>query len=280
MKKTSKPQTGRAQVRPHGFWQSWRRPFVVALLLSPILIDAIYLATLWPDWRALASGQIPKSRFIREYEQRVQLDRKLPRLRWRPVALEQIPESVQKAALAGEDSLFYQHHGFDWQSVWDAVQINAARGRLAFGASTISQQTVKNMYLTRERSWLRKWHELVLTWAMERHLSKRRILSLYLNVAEFGAGIYGVEAAARAYFGKPASDLSVDQAAALAATLPRPSRDNPSTQTRTFVRYKQHLRGLLAARGFADAPEVNADGADAGRADIGNVKAPDAAATN
>jgi monofunctional biosynthetic peptidoglycan transglycosylase len=114
-----------------------------------------------------------------------------------------------------------------------------------FGASTISQQTVKNLFLTPSRNPLRKWHELILTWGMERQLSKRRILDIYLNVAQFGRGVYGVQAASQAYWGVNADQLSPAQAAELVATLPSPVKNNPSTRTRYFERRSKKLLALL-----------------------------------
>src|SRR5258706_1785792 len=113
---------------------------------------------------------------------------------------------------------------------------NLAEGRMVVGASTISQQTVKNLYLNSARNPLRKWHELVLTWGLERNVSKRRILELYLNIAEFGPGVYGVQAAAQTYFGTSAAALTIEQAAKLVASLPAPERHNPATHTSYFDR--------------------------------------------
>ena len=115
-----------------------------------------------------------------------------------------------------------------------AMEYNLSEKRFVYGGSTISQQTVKNIFLSSSKNPLRKWHELVLTIGMERNLTKKRILELYLNVAEFGRGIYGVDAAARHYWGIPASKLSARQAIQLAATLPAPVNHNPVTKTDFF----------------------------------------------
>lgn len=200
------------------------------------LLDALYLAVIWPDWEALASGPVPKSSFIQRYEAQRDEDRKLPPLRWQPVALQRIAPIMGKAAVVAEDSRFYEHEGIDTEAIQEAMEKNLEKGRVVYGASTISQQTVKNMFLSGSRDLLRKWHELVLTWAMERNLSKSRILEIYLNVAEFGPGIYGVEAASRAYWGISASELTHEQAVQLAACLPSPKKHNPKTNTRSFRR--------------------------------------------
>ena len=122
------------------------------------------------------------------------------------------------------------------------MEYNLSRKKLVYGASTISQQTVKNIFLSPSRNPLRKWHELVLTIGMERNLSKERILEQYLNVAEFGRGLYGVDAAARYYWGIPASALTSSQAVELAAPLPSPTRNNPKTRTRSFQNRVKKIR--------------------------------------
>jgi monofunctional biosynthetic peptidoglycan transglycosylase len=116
------------------------------------------------------------------------------------------------------------HEGFDWQAISKAIEKNERKGRVVSGASTISQQLAKNLFLSGERSWLRKGQEAVITWMLESALSKRRILELYLNYAEWGEGVFGAEAAARYHFGTNAAALSAPQAAFLAAILPSPRR--------------------------------------------------------
>ncbi|MCH7835009.1 MAG: monofunctional biosynthetic peptidoglycan transglycosylase, partial [Proteobacteria bacterium] len=146
------------------------------------------------------------------------------------------------ALIVAEDARFYSHSGVDIDALKSAMEYNLSEKRLVLGASTISQQTVKNLFLNPSRNPLRKWHELVLTIGMERALSKKRILEIYLNVAEFGRGIYGVDAAARFYWGKRAAQLSARQCIELAATLPSPVNHNPATRTRTFRNRVKKIR--------------------------------------
>jgi monofunctional glycosyltransferase len=222
------------------------------IFLIAVIVDLFYLTVTWPDWKTLATGPVPKSNFIEEYENRRAQGESLPRLRWWPVAFAGIPKTMIRAVILAEDARFYEHSGFDLIAFKEAMSYNLAEGRVALGASTISQQTVKNLFLTASRDPLRKWHELVLTWGMESNLEKRRIMELYLNIAEFGTGIYGVQAASQAYFGAPVSRLSVEQAAALAATLPSPEHNNPATRTRAFERRADKiLRRLLRYPGEA-----------------------------
>lgn len=210
--------------------------------------DAAYLAWLWPDWEQLASGPVPQSSFIRTYQQRRESDRRLPPLRWQAVSLARMAPEMRRAVIVAEDSRFYSHEGVDFEAMREAIEYNWEQGKVSYGASTLSQQTVKNLFLSPSRNPLRKWHELVLTWAMENRLKKRRILELYLNIAEFGPGIYGVEAAANAYWHIPAAALNLEQAVELAATLPSPSLHNPARRTVQFLqRRAKILRHLSAA---------------------------------
>ena len=219
--------------------------WTLRLVLIAVVADLFYLTIAWPDWKALATGPVPKSNFIQAYESRRREERGLPRLSWTPVPLASIPKTLIRAVILAEDARFYEHSGFDLIAFKEAMSYNLAEGRLALGASTISQQTVKNIFLTASRDPLRKWHELVLTWGMERNLTKKRILDLYLNIAEFGTGIYGVQAASLAYFGVPVSQITVEQAAALAATLPSPDKNNPGTHTSAFRRREHKILDRL-----------------------------------
>lgn len=146
------------------------------------------------------------------------------------IPLSHISLDFQHAVIAAEDGRFYQHHGFDWAQVRIAVEEDLEGGR-ARGASTITQQLVKNLFLTTSRSFLRKGVEFTLVPPAERILGKRRILELYLNVIEWGPGVYGAEAAAEYYYGIPAARVNREQAARLAAILPAPLRRKPARMT-------------------------------------------------
>jgi monofunctional glycosyltransferase len=180
---------------------------------------------------------------------------------YRPTALQDIAPALRRAVIIGEDSRFWTHPGIDVVEIRDALGIRPGagfgetvrdlwRGRDRFrGASTITQQLAKNLYLSPSRNPLRKVKEAVTAFRLEVALSKERILELYLNVAEWGPGIWGVDAASRRYFGVDPAGLSEWQAAALAATLPFPRSSNPAHQPdRMYAR--QHL--ILARMGGAD----------------------------
>ncbi len=141
---------------------------------------------------------------------------------WIPYA--GISVHLKRAVVVAEDAKFLDHEGFDWEAIQEALAKNQRKGKVVAGASTISQQLAKNLFLSGERSWLRKGQEAIITWMIERTMSKRRILELYLNVAEWGDGVFGAEAAARHHFGVPASALNAEQGAWLAAILPSPRK--------------------------------------------------------
>ena len=226
--------------------------WLLTLFVCCAVGDGLYLAWLWPSWGALKTGPVPQSQFITDYEARQRADKSLPKLKWYPVAASDLPLKLQHAVIVAEDGSFYRHHGVDLSAIAEAVDYNLARGKLSVGASTISQQTVKNLFLSGARTPLRKWHELVLTWAMERNLTKNRILTLYLNIAQLGEGVFGAEAAARVYFNGHAESLTLDQCVSLAASLPSPKHHNPATSTDFFVKRKQKIYEFLKERGWID----------------------------
>jgi monofunctional biosynthetic peptidoglycan transglycosylase len=143
------------------------------------------------------------------------------------VSMDEINLNMPLAAVAAEDQRFFEHHGFDFEAIEKAMAYNERKkGKRVRGASTISQQVAKNVFLWQGRSWLRKGLEVYFTGMVELLWPKRRILEVYLNVAEMGEGIFGVEAASQAYFGQPAARLNARQAALIAAILPSPKRYN------------------------------------------------------
>jgi len=169
-------------------------------------------------------------------------------LRHKWVPYERISIHLKRAIIAAEDARFVEHQGFDVEGIRSAVEKNLKKGKLVAGGSTISQQLAKNLFLSGERSFLRKGQEAVLTLMIETTWSKRRILEVYLNVIEWGDGIYGAEAAARRYYGISAARLSPYQAAQLAAMVPSPRRyeryrGGPHYQRRAAAirRYMSHV---------------------------------------
>ncbi len=164
-------------------------------------------------------------------------------MEWRPLA--QISPHLVRAAMAGEDAKFCQHHGFDWAAIDEAWRrYESGRGKLR-GASTISMQTAKNVFLWPGRDWIRKGAEAYFTVLIEFLWGKHRIIEMYLNVVELGPGIYGAEAASRTYFHKPAATLTEAEAARLAAILPDPLKWSPAHPDRTVLGRAAFIRANM-----------------------------------
>ena len=167
------------------------------------------------------------------------------RQRWIPLA--RIPRHVVNAVVLAEDGTFWEHGGFDWYEFQQSLKKNWEKKRAVRGASTITQQLAKNLYLSTSKDPIRKLKEWVITLLLEHYLEKNRILEMYLNVIEWGRGVFGIEAAAQAYFGCPASSLSYDQALRLAAVIPSPLKHKPTDNSRwvMFRRYvvQQRMQG-------------------------------------
>jgi monofunctional biosynthetic peptidoglycan transglycosylase len=201
-------------------------------ILWASLPDVSGLTTGWPRTTAYMELRIREAR-----EAGRSLD-----LRYRPVSLERIPDHLQHAVRMGEDVGFYGHDGVDWAELRIALAEAWSEQRPPRGASTITQQLARNLYLSPSRTPWRKLRELFVARRLERELSKRRILELYLNVIELGDGIFGVDAAARRYFGVPVWQLTPARSLQIAATIPSPRTHNPATDTRRF-RWRVDLIG-------------------------------------
>jgi monofunctional biosynthetic peptidoglycan transglycosylase len=191
---------------------------VGALVLAVLLVQGWYLG-----WVLYWNAYSPTSTSFME-RRLDELRAKNPKaaLKHQWVGYERISANLKRAVVTAEDAKFLDHEGFDWEGIQRAIEKNQRRGKPVSGGSTISQQLAKNLFLSGERSLVRKGQEAVITLMLETVMSKRRILELYLNVAEWGEGVFGAEAAARHHFGVSAASLSPEQSARLAAMLPRP----------------------------------------------------------
>jgi monofunctional biosynthetic peptidoglycan transglycosylase len=177
-------------------------------------------------------------------------DRFQPRWVWTP--LHRIGAPLQNAVIAAEDSTFYRHRGVEWGLTRAAFLESWTTGRRDRGASTLTQQVARNLYLSPEKTYLRKAREIVLAQRLEQALTKERLLEIYLNIAEWGDGIFGAEAAARAYYGKSAADLTWDEAIAMTAVLPSPRRHRPTDTGRWVASRKAWvLQRLVTTRRYA-----------------------------
>ena len=166
------------------------------------------------------------------------------------VGFSRISPFVIKAVIIAEDDKFWHHEGFDFEAMQKALDKDLKKGRLRYGGSTITQQLAKNLYLTPSKNPVRKLKEALLTWRIERTLSKRRILELYLNVAEWGEGLFGIEAASRHYFNKPAADIGPMEAARLVAALPNPRRFVPTGSSRYIESRSEQIYQIMVKRGI------------------------------
>ena len=190
------------------------------------LVIAFVLAQVWFYAHIVYWTRYPPSTtaFMQRSLETLQAKDPQAQLEHKWVPYERISIHLKRAVVAAEDARFLDHEGFDWAAIQKAIEKNEKKGRVVAGASTISQQLAKNLFLSGERSWLRKGQEAIITWMLEDTLSKQRILELYLNVAEWGDGVFGAEAAARHHFGVGAATLNAEQAAWLAVVLPSPRR--------------------------------------------------------
>ena len=222
----------------------WIR-YAVSAFVSVVLTVCLFVVLTWPDVNSLSDANPETTAFIEQARSRS------TDVEWRWVSADAISIDLKKAVLVAEDLSFFNHTGFDTHEIRIAAR-EAIQGKRVRGASTITQQLAKNLWLSPSRSPDRKLREIALTRQLERHLSKRRILELYLNVVEFGPGIYGAEAASRHYYGIPASDLDAEQAARLAASLPRPSKWHPGVESRGYEGSVLRILNLMEDCGWLE----------------------------
>ena len=191
--------------------------FVVPAL-AVIVIQLYFFAQIW--W--WVDHNPSSTSFMRHQESVLQDKNPQAKIQYRWVPYERISNNLKRAIIASEDSHFSDHQGVDWEALQKAYEKNNRKGKVVSGGSTITQQLAKNLFLSGDRSYLRKAQEFIITYMLEFWMDKERIFELYLNVVEWGVGIFGAEAAAQHYYGVPASALGASQAAKLAVMLPKP----------------------------------------------------------
>ena len=200
---------------------------LLTALIGLVLVQFWFFLHIWywvdhnPASTAFMDARLER---LREKSPHVKLE-----YQWTPYA--RISVNLKRAIVAAEDAKFLDHEGFDWEGIQKAYERNRQKGKVVAGGSTISQQLAKNLFLSGERTWWRKAQEAAITVMLETVMTKRRILEIYLNVIEWGNGVFGAEAAAQYHFGIPAGELSAAQAAQLAAMVPSPRRYKPGTET-------------------------------------------------
>jgi monofunctional biosynthetic peptidoglycan transglycosylase len=205
-----------------------------------------YVYVMLPDVRVLAKANPGRTAFMELREDQAKSDGKKLRHVQRWVPYSRISQNLKRAVLVAEDDAFWDHEGVDMVQIRRSIEVNLQRGAAVRGASTLTQQLAKNLYLSPSRDPLRKLRELIIARRLEAELSKARIFEIYLNVIEWGDGIWGVEAAARTYFGVPASALSASQAALLAGAIVNPRVLNPARPTPRLLSRQRMLLGRMS----------------------------------
>jgi len=218
--------------------------------LGAAAVGFAYLAYAYltlPDVRPLATSNPSTTAFMELRAREARAQGKRPRRIQHWVSYSRISPSLKRAVLVAEDDAFWQHEGIDFVQLQESIEVNWARGRLLRGGSTITQQLAKNLYLSPSKNPIRKLRELIIARRLEAELKKSRILELYLNVIEWGDGIWGAEAAARAYFQASASALDPDESALLAGAIVNPRLLNPSRPPARLIRRQQLILRRMGA---------------------------------
>ncbi|MEO8358646.1 MAG: monofunctional biosynthetic peptidoglycan transglycosylase [Vicinamibacteria bacterium] len=200
--------------------------------------------------RDLAKNVPSDTSVMRQRDREAQDAGRKPRRLQKTVPLRSISKNLIQAVLSAEDPNFFGHEGIDWDAVKESIETNIEKGRYARGGSTITQQLAKNLFFTTYKSLIRKGREAIVATWMEQDLPKKRIIEIYLNVIEWGDGVYGCEAAARRYYGVSCASLDVDQAAGLAAMIPSPRRINPRTNPSLHARATRRVLRQMRWAGY------------------------------
>jgi monofunctional biosynthetic peptidoglycan transglycosylase len=225
----------------------WTWHAILLALIALVLVQFWFLAHIW-YW---ADHNPQSTAFMRARLEIIHEDEPGYKLSYHWVPYNRISSHLKRAVVAAEDDRFMDHTGFDWEAIQKAYEKNIREGEIVAGASTIPQQLAKNLFLSGSRTWWRKAQEAVITAMLETVLTKRRILEIYLNIAEWGDGVYGADAAAQYHFGVPAAALTPAQAARLAVMLPSPRSYPPGRDT---VYLQQRTATILARMKYARIP--------------------------
>jgi monofunctional biosynthetic peptidoglycan transglycosylase len=230
-----------------GFIRFIKVIFILAIIVAVGFVGFYFV---YPDVSKLKKINPKKTSFMEYREDQWQAKGKKLTIQKRWVSLPHISPYLVKAIIIAEDDKFWSHHGFDTDAIQKALEKNIEKGKFKFGGSTISQQLVKNLYLTPAKNPVRKMKEAIITWRVEQTISKRRILELYLNVVEWGNGIFGAEMASQHYFGKSAALLTAEEAAKLAVILPNPIRFKVDGTSKYTERRAKIIYNIMVKRGI------------------------------
>ena len=221
------------------------RGLIAVAAVAFAVVAYVYLTL--PDVRVLATTDPTTTAFMQLRQAEAEREGRKLRHRQQWVRYSRISKNLQRAVLVAEDSRFFEHEGVDLEEIKKSIEINMERGGAIRGASTITQQLAKNLYLSPSRDPIRKLRELIIARRMEAALSKARILEIYLNVIEWGDGIWGAEAAARSYFGTSAAGLSAEQAALLAGAIINPRVYSPAHPNARLLRRQRIILSRMGA---------------------------------
>lgn len=241
------------------------RPLRLLLAAAALCAASAAAWVLWlPDVRPLKRSWPKTTAYIELRKRQAKAKGRALALSWEPVPLGSVSENLQKAVITAEDDEFWRHDGVDWPAIRAAWERNRREGKFAAGGSTMTMQLARNLYLSPSKNPLRKLKEILIARRLEKELGKRRILELYLSSVEWGKGIFGCEAAARAYFAKPCSELTMDESVAMAVVLPNPRRWDPAKRGRYVERNSRRILDRMAAAELARAraagePEIEDD---------------------
>ena len=216
---------------------------ILAALIALVFVQFWFLLHIW-YW---VDHNPTTTAFMDARLERLQEKNPQFKLQYRWVPYQRISPNLKRAIVVAEDAKFLDHDGFDWEGIQKAYERNREKGKIVAGGSTISQQLAKNLFLSGERTWWRKAQEAVITIMLETVMTKRRILEIYLNVIEWGNGVFGAEAAAQYHFGIAASELSAPQAAQLAAMVPSPRRYRQGSETPYLLKRTEIILSRMGA---------------------------------
>ncbi|MFC0254357.1 monofunctional biosynthetic peptidoglycan transglycosylase [Massilia consociata] len=245
--KAAGPRKAGAGKRGPGTARRWLKWLILGPLLLVLLVQLYFFIMVC--WYAVFNPS--STSFMRQQLAALQEKNPNAKLKHEWVDYERISVNLKRAVVASEDARFNQHDGVDWAAIERAYEKNNRRSKVVGGGSTITQQLAKNLFLSGSRSYLRKGQEMIIAFMLETVMSKRRILELYLNVVEFGRGVFGAEAAARHYYRIPAANLNAQQAARLAVMLPNPRYYDKHRSTSYLVR---RTNAILRQMRFAELP--------------------------
>lgn len=248
--------------------------FITLFLVATYFVVDVGRYFIYPDIAFLKKNRPGKTAFMEYREEMWQKKGIKKKIRNIWVPLSRISPYVMKAVIIAEDDKFWRHEGFDFEAMQKALEKDIRKKKFQAGGSTISQQLAKNLYLSPAKDPIRKMKEAILTWRLERQLTKRRIIELYLNVAEWGDGIFGIESAAQNHYGKHAAELDAYEASELASVLPNPRRYKPNGTSRYVENQSERIYKIMVRRGIVipDYEEVVNDVKGENVFDVNNQK--------